>query len=108
MILKINPLKIILMENYDYNVRLFTWSKENNAFYGDAWELETWYKSQPMCFPSGKSKFRIVNTKTQGFRVFTFSKQTEDHYLFVSEDGIRCVVCINPLYYDKEVPTYHG
>jgi len=94
------------MDNYDYDIHKFTWSKENNSFYGDAWELETCYKGRPMCFPSGKSKFRILNPMTQGFRVFTFSKETGDHYLFVSEDSIRCVICINPLYYDKEVPQY--
>jgi hypothetical protein len=94
------------MIEFVYDVRLFVWSKENNAFYGDAWELETHSNGYKEAFPSNRSKFTIVNHRTKGFRVFKLHKETSDHYLFLSEDGIRCVICINPLYYDKQVPTY--
>lgn len=94
------------MSGFKYNVGLFVWSKDNNAFYGDAWELETWVDGFIKSFPSDKAAFRIVNPNTDGFREFKFSKETTDHYLFLSEDGIRCVICINPLYYDKEIPIY--
>lgn len=91
-----------------YSVTSLDWSKELNSFYGCAWEMKVLNEEKVRFFPSNKADFVVVNPTTKGSKVFTFKKETEDHYLFTSEDGIKCVVCINPLYHEKEVPQYHG
>lgn len=92
------------MNKVEYDIHQFIWSKENNSFYADGWDLHTYGYHQS--FPNDKEQFFILNPKTNNSRRFRFSKQTDSHYLFLSEDGIRCVICIDPDYYEKEIPQY--
>ena len=83
-----------------YDIRDFKWSKKDNTFYGDGWDL---YASEPdyfEVFPSKRKQFVIKNYKTGNFRRFTFLKEISDPFgndlVFVSEDGYVCQVNIDP------------
>jgi hypothetical protein len=94
---------------YTYDISLFVYSKEDNSFYADGWDLFT-LDNHHSSFPNDKEQFFIVNGRTGNRRRFRFAKQTPDHYLFESEDSIRCVICINPDFYEtlqeREIPQY--
>ena len=79
----------------EYPIWMFGWSKEKNTFYGDAWLLHT--DDHHYAFPSGREAFKIVNPITRDFRKFTFLSETDSYYIFQSEDGILCEICIDPL-----------
>lgn len=95
-----------MKQRYEYDVKFFVYSKELNSFYADAWELHT--HEHQRAFPNDKQQFYITNPKTGGYRRFTFKKEVDTHYLFESKDGIRCVICIQPGYYEQEteLPIY--
>jgi hypothetical protein len=98
---------------YRYDVTQFIWDKETNSFYGDAPHLECIMPDgniHPEAFPNMKGQFFIDNSKTGGFRRFRFVKETTSevmdidnefnysvtNWLFESEDGIQCRICIEP------------
>lgn len=100
--------------DYRYGIENFYWNKERNTFYADAWNLVCELPDgsiHPEAFPNGKEEFYIDNHKTGGFRRFRFVKDETEYYteidtdgnatdfeinnwLFESEDGIRCSICI--------------
>lgn len=43
-------------------------------------------------FPNQGKKFRILNPKTGGFRIMKLEKETDTHFLFTSEDGIKAEI----------------
>lgn len=79
---------------YTYSIFAFTWVKEANTFFADAWNLGD--ENHSVAFPSDKKAFVIRNPRTEGFRKFTFLEETKCSYIFESEDGIRCDICVNP------------
>jgi hypothetical protein len=94
---------------YEYDVRQFSWVKEDNTFYADAWNLVAWLPdggTHPEAFPNGKKEFYIVNTQTGGERRFRFVKEVTEYpveddtkyyetaWIFESEDGILCEILI--------------
>lgn len=82
------------MQEIIYDIKRFRWSKEKNTFYQDAWNLYTDDHNQ--AFPSGRGQFFIRNYETGGFRRFRLVEDTLTDYIFESEDGIKCVICIDP------------
>lgn len=80
-----------------YDIRDFKWSKENNTFYADGWDLwdaDGYYK---MAFPSGKKQFVIKNYQTGHYRRFRFQEEVIDpfgtYWVFTSDnDEFRCVI----------------
>lgn len=92
---------------YHYHISQFNWNKDKNTFYAYAWNLDCIMPDgniHPEAFPNQKQQFFIDNPTTGGFRRFRFVNQydviTEDNefvstdWLFESEDGIKCSVCI--------------
>jgi hypothetical protein len=88
------------MKKITYDIHSFKWDADSNTFYGDAWNLQevgngVYYQ---FTFPNGRKQFYIKNWKTQGARRFRFVKEVETDYtnewLFESEDGIKCMVCV--------------
>jgi hypothetical protein len=82
------------MLEYYYDINEFTWSKEKNTFYQEAWNL--FADDYQHAFPSGRGQFFIKNYETGGFRRFRLIGETDIDLIFESEDGIRCNICINP------------
>jgi hypothetical protein len=101
---------------YTYDINQFYWNKEHNTFYADAWDLVAILPDgsiHPEAFPNEKQQFFIRNYKTEGFRRFTFVDEIKDcvadvyedgsfsqseitSWIFESEDGIRCSICVEP------------
>ena len=101
---------------YIYDITQFHWNIEQNTFYADAWDLVAFLPDGSFhheAFPNGKEQFFIRNYKTEGFRRFRFVDVIKDFYtdtyedgsfsefeitswLFESEDGIKCSICIEP------------
>jgi hypothetical protein len=100
---------------YIYDISQFYWNKEANTFYANAWDLVAFLPDgsfHPDAFPNGKEQFFIRNYETGGFRRFRFVEPLIDlfyetdetgevfqcieitSWLFESEDGINCSVCI--------------
>jgi hypothetical protein len=101
------------MENIHYDILQFIWNAETNSFYADAWDLIANMPDgsvHPEAFPTMKGQFFIYNYMTNGFRRFRFVKETTSdvvdidnefnysvtNWLFESEDGIKCHICIKP------------
>lgn len=100
------------MQEISYDIREFYWNESTNCFHADAWNLTpicTDNQFHPDAFPNDKKQFYIRNHKTNGFRRFRYIKTDtvndsityddieicETYYLFESEDGIQCKVCIH-------------
>ena len=84
---------------YRYDILQFHWSKDVNTFYADAWDLVAFMPDgsvHPEAFPNMKKEFFIHNYKTNGFRRFRFINEIASEWLFESEDGIQCRICIEP------------
>jgi hypothetical protein len=84
---------------YRYDIKQFHWNKDTNTFYADAWDLVAHMPDgsiHPEAFPNMKKQFFIQNYKTNGFRRFRFVKDEKLNWLFESEDGIKCYICIIP------------
>lgn len=87
-----------------YDIKQFHWDSSINTFHGEAPHLVgllpdgTFHNE---AFPSGKKQFIIKNFKTDGFRRFHFMEELNGYYLFKSEDGIRCEICVDPERYDE-------
>ena len=92
---------------YHYHIKQFNWNKDTNTFYAYAWDLDCIMPDgsiHPEAFPNQKQQFFIDNPQTGGFRRFRFVKEydvkaEDDDYvatdwLFESEDGIMCSICI--------------
>lgn len=93
---------------YHYHISQFNWNKDTKTFYAYAWELECSMPDgsmHPEAFPNQKQQFFIDNPKTGGFRRFRFVNEYDvkepnsgefvsTDWLFESEDGIKCSVCI--------------
>jgi len=82
-----------------YDILQFHWNKKVNTFYADAWGLVAIMPDgsvHPESFPNQKKQFFIHNYKTNGFRRFKFISEIESEWLFESEDGIQCRICIEP------------
>lgn len=91
-----------------YDIQQFNWNKEQNSFHAEAWNLLGVMPDgtiHPEAFPSQREQFFIHNYKTDGFRRFRFVKElelideqnenfVETDWLFESEDGIKCYVCV--------------
>jgi len=100
------------MKNIQYDILQFSYIKETNTFYADAWNLVACMPDgsfHPEAFPTLKGEFVIYNYKTNGFRRFRFVKEIinwlideNEHtkyemieWLFESEDGFKCMISIN-------------
>ena len=83
------------MEDYTYDIKEFFWSKSTNTFYQDFRVLYS-DNGHQYAFPNGRSQFYIKNHDTGGFRRFRLVEETGVDYIFESEDGIKCVICIDP------------
>jgi hypothetical protein len=98
---------------YRYDIKQFNWNKDTNTFGADAWDLVAYMPDgsiHPEAFPNMKKQFFIHNYKTNGFRRFRFVEtiidslidETDDskyeiiYWLFESEDGIKCYICVEP------------
>jgi hypothetical protein len=94
---------------YRYDIKQFNWNKDTNTFGADAWDLVAYMPDGSMYpdpFPNRKKDFIIQNPKTGGFRRFRFVKEhhlsfgideyTQLNWLFESEDGIKCYICVEP------------
>jgi hypothetical protein len=85
----------------EYTIHSFNWVKEDNTLYGISstlWDTLGYYQFP---FPNDRKQFKVVNTDTDGFRVFTFVTSFENEegmleYEFASEDGIKCRILIEP------------
>ena len=91
---------------YRYDIRQFSWNKETNSFYSEAYYLECSMSDGTIhreAFPNQKGQFFIHNYKTGGFRRFRYIgdnkfKSNEFEYtewIFESEDGIKCIIGID-------------
>jgi hypothetical protein len=91
---------------YHYHISQFRWNKDTNTFYAEAPHLECLMPDgniHPEAFPNQKGQFFIDNTKTGGFRRFTFRKELIGgignevfiEWIFESEDEIECRIAIN-------------
>jgi hypothetical protein len=93
---------------YHYHISQFQWNKDVNTFFAYAWDLDCIMPDgdiHPEVFPNQKQQFFIDNPTTGGFRRFRFVKEydinsDENEYvstdwLFESEDGIKCSICIS-------------
>ena len=87
------------MQDIYYDIHNFYWSKESNTFYQDACVLDT--PDHPEAFPNRKGQFFIKNYDTGGFRRFRLVTETKVDWIYESEDGIKCVVCVDPESYDR-------
>jgi hypothetical protein len=100
------------MKQYNYDIRQFTWKKEDNTFYADAAHLcchNTDGSLHPESFPNRKKQFYITNPKTGGFRRFRFVAELNEQLVideeslsfrvtnwhFQSEDGINCMILVS-------------
>jgi hypothetical protein len=98
---------------YRYDIKQFNWNKDTNTFGADAWDLVAHMPDgsiHPEAFPNMKKQFFIHNYKTNGFRRFRFVRNVVDSlidetdgskykmlfWLFESEDGIKCYICVEP------------
>jgi hypothetical protein len=96
--------------DYRYHIRQFSWNKELNEFFSEAYFLECVMPDggiHPEAFPNQKQQFYIDNPKTGGFRRFRFIKEENanveidgeswfyTYWMFESEDGIKCKILIN-------------
>jgi hypothetical protein len=84
---------------FKYDIKQFHWKKDTNTFYADAWDLVAHMSDgsiHPEAFPNMKKQFVIHNYKTNEFRRFRFVKDEKLNWLFESEDGIKCYICIIP------------
>ena len=66
------------MKNIQYDILQFSYTKETNTFYADAWNLVAYMPDgsfHPEAFPNQKKEFFIHNYKTNGFRRFRFVKE---------------------------------
>lgn len=101
------------MKNIHYDILQFVWNKTTNSFYADAWDLIANMPDgsiHPEAFPTMRGEFFIYNYKTNGFRRFRFVEETtnwlideNEHtkyemidWVFESEDGIKCYICVEP------------
>lgn len=95
------------MKNIHYDILQFNWNKDTNCFYADAWDLVANMPDgniHPEAFPTMRGEFFIYNYKTNGFRRFRFLKEITAYiggvdfieWLFESEDGIECRICVQP------------
>ena len=87
-----------------YDVKQFHWNGTTRTFHGEAPHLVGLLPDGHFhnnAFPSGKKQFVIKNFETDGFRRFRFMEELNGFYLFMSEDGIRCVICVDPERYDE-------
>ncbi len=89
------------MKNVHYDILQFVWNKKTNSFYADAWDLVANMPDgsiHPEAFPTMKGQFFIYNYMTNGFRRFRFVNEMvlDKNWLFESEDGIQCRICIEP------------
>lgn len=102
---------------YRYEIEDFNWNKETNTFYADAWNLMCQLPDgsiHPEVFPNGKKEFYIHNNSTGGFRRFRFLRESIEtffggdesqmefsiettNWLFESEDGIKCSICVEEI-----------
>ena len=91
---------------YRYHISQFRWDKANNEFFAEAPYLECIMPDgniHPEAFPNQKQQFFIDNPKTGGFRRFRFIREEVNvasdyeftHWLFESEDGIKCYIAID-------------
>ena len=100
------------MKNIQYDILQFSYIKETNTFYADAWNLVACMPDgsfHPEAFPTMKGEFVMYNYKTNGFRCFRFVKEITNwlideanttkyemvEWLFESEDGFNCMISIN-------------
>lgn len=82
-----------------YTIDSFNWVKEDNTLYGVSntlWDTLGYYQFP---FPNNRKQFKLINPKTDGFRIFTFVTSFENtegmlEYEFASEDGIKCRILI--------------
>lgn len=84
---------------YRYDILQFHWNKDTNTFYAEAPHLECLMPDgniHPEAFPNQKGQFFIDNNQTGGFRRFRFISEIASEWLFESEDGIQCRICIEP------------
>ena len=91
---------------FRYDIEQFAWVKDRNTFYADAWNLYALGDFVGIeSFPNEKQQFIIQNFKTEGFRRFRFAAEIVYIYeyapslnytawVFTSEDGIRCEICV--------------
>ncbi len=92
---------------YHYHISQFQWNKDANTFVAEAWNLDCVMPDgniHPEAFPNQKQQFFIDNPATGGFRRFRFVKEygvqsdendyVSTYWLFDSEDGIECSICI--------------
>ena len=98
------------MKKIKYDILQFYWNKNTNSFCADAWDLVAYMPDgsiHPEAFPTMKKQFFIHNYKTNGFRRFKFVKEEnvacrfipleyQLNWLFESEDGIKCYICVQP------------
>lgn len=99
---------------YRYHISQFSWNKELNEFFSEAWHLECLLPDgsiHPEAFPNMKGQFFIDNPTTGGFRRFRFLNEevingSEENgmdegeyvytqWVFESEDGIKCKIAID-------------
>jgi hypothetical protein len=92
---------------FKYDINQFNWNKDTNCFYADAWDLVANMPDgtiHPEAFPNMKKEFFIHNYKTNGFRRFRYVRDIVGNiggfpffeWLFESEDGIECRICVEP------------
>jgi hypothetical protein len=88
------------MKDIIYDITAFTWDKDAKCFFGD--EKELWATNEYFAFPfpSGRQQFYIHNKKTDTSKRFRyadeFNVEFAKQYIFMSEDGITCMVKIYP------------
>jgi len=82
------------VRDYVYDIRHFTWVKEENTFFASEEDLYDIQNQYP--YPNGRKQFFIKNKKTKNQKRFRFVKDSELYqnlyYEFESEEGYKCVI----------------
>lgn len=78
------------MKHYEYNINLFFYSKSTNTLIGK--EQDLFDKWRQCSYPNGRKQFFITNYRTNNHRRFRILREASTYYLFISEDGIKCIV----------------
>ena len=78
------------MKHYEYNIKLFFYSKSTLTLIAKEEQLYTCNHQD--YFSNGRTQFFITNYKTNRYRRFRYLKEYSTYYLFISEDGIKCIV----------------
>lgn len=78
-----------------YNIRDFSWSKQDRTFFGHLYSLVPVDDIYDDDLSNQKDPFWIKNFETGNSRLFTYVGEDDCYWIFVSECGILCKIVID-------------